>query len=377
MTDSNCFAPTPTYHPIDVYVMTSFRLLPAALSDILGLSDYGILGDVLGGLLGGVAIVTFLLVNAALVIWAKRKTTAAFTDRIAVNRVGPFGLFIIVADAVRLMSKELVIPDGVDRPAYNIAPLVLPFSAFLGFAVIPMGHLFGVRLQLADPEIGVVYLFAVASLATLGLTMAEYASNNKYALMGGLRAIAQNIAYEIPLIVTAASVVLFVGSLQTSKIVAAQQEVLFTIAGLTIPAWLVFVNLFAYVLFLVANLAEVGRNPFDIPEASTELVAGYQTEYSSIYWTLMYMGEFLHMFLGSHRDDAVSRRAIGSHTPRIRLVCDQDVGVLPVRPVGTVSVAARPHRSTHRNRLERDAGALVRKPRSHSTPSAHCQSLKI
>jgi NADH-quinone oxidoreductase subunit H len=278
--------------------MASSRLLPEALSDVLGLSDYGVLGDVLGGLLGGFLIVNFLLVNAALVIWAKRKTTAAFTDRIAVNRVGPFGLLIIVADAVRLMSKELVIPDGVDRPAYDIAPLVLPFSAFLGFAVIPMGHIFGVRLQLADPEIGVVYLFAVASLATLGLTMAGYASNNKYALIGGLRAIAQNIAYEIPLVVTAASVVLFVGSLQTSEIVAAQQEVLFTIAGLTIPAWFAFVNPFAFVLFLVANLAEVGRNPFDIPEAPTELVAGYQTEYSSIYWTLMYMGEFLHMFLG-------------------------------------------------------------------------------
>lgn len=236
--------------------------------------------------------------NAALVIWAKRKITAAFTDRIAINRVGPFGLLIIVTDAVRLMSKELVVPDGVDRPAYDIAPLVIPFSALLGFAVIPMGHVFGIRLQLADPEIGVVYLFAVASLATLGLTMAGYASNNKYAFLGGLRAIAQNIAYEIPLVVTAASVVLFVGSLQTSEIVAAQQEALFTIAGFTIPAWFAFVNPFAFVLFLAANLAEVGRNPFDIPEAPTELVAGYQTEYSSIYWTLMYMGEFLHMFLG-------------------------------------------------------------------------------
>lgn len=278
--------------------MASVRLLPDVLSEILGLKEYGMLGDAVGGLLGGVLVVTFLLMNAALVIWAKRKITAAFTDRIAINRVGPFGLLIIVTDAVRLMSKELVVPDGVDRPAYDIAPLVIPFSALLGFAVIPMGHVFGIRLQLADPEIGVVYLFAVASLATLGLTMAGYASNNKYAFLGGLRAIAQNIAYEIPLVVTAASVVLFVGSLQTSEIVAAQQEALFTIAGFTIPAWFAFVNPFAFVLFLAANLAEVGRNPFDIPEAPTELVAGYQTEYSSIYWTLMYMGEFLHMFLG-------------------------------------------------------------------------------
>ena len=230
--------------------------------------------------------------------WAKRKITAAFTDRIAVNRVGPFGLLIIVADAVRLLSKELIIPDGADRPAYDLAPIVVASSALLGFAVIPMGHIFGINLQLADPETGLAYVFAVASIATLGLAMGGYASNNKYSLMGGLRAIAQNIAYEIPLILTAASVVLFTDSLQTSQIVAAQQEPLFTLAGITIPSWFAFVNPFAFVLFVVANLAEVGRNPFDIPEAPTEIVAGYQTEYSSVYFVLFYLGEFLHIFLG-------------------------------------------------------------------------------
>nr|WP_276302134.1 complex I subunit 1 family protein [Halorussus sp. DT80] len=230
--------------------------------------------------------------------WAKRKITAAFTDRIAVNRVGPAGLLIIAADALRLLSKELIIPDNVDRPAFDLAPLVVASSALLGFGVIPMGHIFGVNLQLADPETGMAYVFAVASIATLGLAMAGYASSNKYSLMGGLRAIAQNIAYEIPLVITAASVVLFTDTLQMSQIVAAQQEPLFTIAGITIPSWFAFVNPFAFILFMVANLAEVGRNPFDIPEAPTEIVAGYQTEYSSVYFVLFYLGEFIHIFLG-------------------------------------------------------------------------------
>ncbi len=230
--------------------------------------------------------------------WAKRKITAAFTDRIAVNRVGPFGLLIIVADAVRLLSKELIIPDGADRPAYDLAPMVMAGSALLGFAVIPMGSIFGLNLQLADPEIGIAYVFAVASIATLGLAMGGYASNNKYSLLGALRAVAQNIAYEIPLIVTAASVVIFAGSLRTSKIVAAQQHTLLSIGGFHIPTWYAFVNPFAFVLFLIANLAEVGRNPFDIPEAPTEIVAGYMTEYSSVYFVLFYLGEFLHIFLG-------------------------------------------------------------------------------
>nr|WP_276305723.1 complex I subunit 1 family protein [Halomarina sp. PSR21] len=226
--------------------------------------------------------------------WAKRKITAAFTDRIAVNRVGPFGLLIIVADAVRLLSKELIIPDGADRPAFDLAPIVMVFSALIGFAVIPMGS----GIQLADPEVGLAFVFAVASIASVGLVMGGYASNNKYSFLGGLRAVAQNIAYEIPLIVTAASVVIFTGSLRMSTIVNMQAEPLFTVFGLTVPSWYAFVNPFAFVLFMAANLAEIGRNPFDIPEAPTEIVAGYQTEYSSVYFVLMYLAEFLHIFLG-------------------------------------------------------------------------------
>jgi NADH-quinone oxidoreductase subunit H len=255
----------------------------------------GVAAEFLAAFIGAAIVGTIMLTNTALAgPWAKRKITAAFTDRIAVNRVGPFGLLIIVADAVRLLSKELIVPEGVDRPAWDVAPLVIASSALLGFAVIPLGS----GLQLADPEVGLVYVFATASIASVGLIMAGYSSNNKYSFLGGLRAVAQNLAYEIPLVLTGASVVIFAGTLELSTIVELQSEALLTLGPVTIPQWYAFVNPFAFLLFLLANLAEVGRNPFDIPEAPTEIVAGYQTEYSSVYFVLIYLGEFIHIFLG-------------------------------------------------------------------------------
>ncbi|MFC4248879.1 NADH-quinone oxidoreductase subunit H [Natribaculum luteum] len=270
-------------------------LFPERIADLTGLSEYGTAGDLVAAFIAAFIVGNLMLAMTGVAgPWAKRKITAAFTDRIAVNRVGPFGLLIIVADAVRLLSKENIIPENADRPAYDLAPIVVAGSAMLGFAVIPMGS----GVQLADPEVGLAYVFAVAGIASIGLVMAGYASSNKYSLLGGLRAVAQNVAYEIPLVVTGMSVVIFAGSLQMSTIVEAQAEPLFTVAGVAIPSWYALINPFAFVLFIVANLAEVGRNPFDIPEAPTEIVAGYQTEYSSVYFVLIYLGEFLHIFLG-------------------------------------------------------------------------------
>jgi len=271
--------------------------LPETISSALGLE--GVLGQFVGGFIGSAIIGTLILANAALAgPWAKRKITAAFTDRISVDKIGPLGIGIIIPDAVRLISKELIVPEGVDRPAWDLAPMVLASSALLGFAVIPMGSLGPVDFQLADPEVGLAFVFAVASIASVGLVMAGYSSDNKYSFLGGLRAVAQNLAYEIPLILTGISVVIFAGSLQMSEIVAAQQQSLVDLGPVAIPAWFAIVNPFAFVLFLAANMAEVGRNPFDIPEAPTEIVAGFQTEYSSVYFVLLYLGEFIHIFLG-------------------------------------------------------------------------------
>jgi len=259
----------------------------------------GVGADLLGALLGAAIIGTIVMTNAAFAgPWAKRKITAAFTDRISVDKFGPLGVGIIIPDAVRLLSKELIVPEGVDRPAWDLAPLVIAASAILGFAVIPMGNLGPVNFHLADPEVGLVFVFATASIASVGLVMAGYASNNKYSFMGGLRAVAQNLAYEIPLILVGISAVIYTGSLQMSEIVAVQSETLVAVGPLSIPAWFAFVNPLAFALFLAANVAEVGRNPFDIPEAPTEIVAGYQTEFSSVYFVLIYLGEFVHIFLG-------------------------------------------------------------------------------
>ncbi|WP_435124824.1 complex I subunit 1/NuoH family protein [Halobaculum sp. D14] len=274
-------------------MVAPLQMLPDTIAGMLPFG--GLAADVVGALIATFLVANFLLINTAVAgPWAKRKITAAFTDRISVNRVGPAGILTIVVDAVRLLSKELVIPEGVDRPAYDIGPLFIPFSAMLGFAVIPMGS----GIQVADPEIGIAFAFAASSIASIGLIMMGYASNNKYSLIGGLRAVASNIAYEIPLVITGVSVVLLAGSLQTSEIVAQQTQALVTVAGVTIPQWFAFVNPLAFALFLVANVAEVGRNPFDVPEAPTEIVAGYQTEYSSVYFVLIYLGEFIHIFLG-------------------------------------------------------------------------------
>jgi len=275
-------------------VVAQTQTLPTRIAELLGLADAGPAGQFVAAVLVSGFVCSFVLAIAAVTgPWAKRKLFSDFTDRIGPNRHGPFGLLLIVADVVRLTSKELIIPEQVDRPAYDIGPFLVPFSALLGFAVIPMGS----GIQVADPETGLAFAFAVASLATMGVAMAGYASNNKFSLLGGLRAIASNIAYEIPLVVTGASVVLFAGSLRTSEIVAAQQATLVALGPVAVPQWFAIVNPFAFVLFVVASLAEVGRNPFDTPEAPTEIVAGFQTEYSSIYFVLLYLGEFLHIFL--------------------------------------------------------------------------------
>jgi NADH-quinone oxidoreductase subunit H len=267
--------------------------LPEEIQSAIGID--GIAIEVTSAFIAAAIVSVVVMVQTAFAgPWAKRKITAAFTDRISINKIGPYGLGYIIVDSVRLLSKELIVPEGVDRPAWDLAPLVLAGSAILGFAVIPMGS----GIHLADPEIGLAFVFAVASIASLGMVMAGYASNNKFSFLGGLRAVAQNLAYEIPLILVGISVVLVSGSLRMSEIVAVQQETLLALGPVAIPKWYAFLNPFAFALFMVANMAEVGRNPFDIPEAPTEIVAGFQTEYSSAYFVLLYLGEFIHIFLG-------------------------------------------------------------------------------
>jgi len=260
------------------------------------LAEFGV------ALAGAVLLATILLGIVGLsAVWLKRKLNARFGDRIAVNRVGPVGIFILFADSLKLISKEVVVPEGVDRLSYALAPVLAVVAVLTAFAFIP----FGSGLQVADPETGLVFALAFASLGAIPIVMAGYGSNNKYSFIGFEREVAQAIAYEIPLVVSAIAVVPLVAffgetssPLRMSEIVAAQQGPLFGIEGLPVPNWFLFAQPVAAALFLVAIFAEFSRNPFDLPEAGSELIAGYLTEYGGVNFVLLFLAEFAAIFFG-------------------------------------------------------------------------------
>jgi NADH-quinone oxidoreductase subunit H len=253
-------------------------------------------------LAGAALLATILLGIVGLsAVWLKRKLNARFGDRIAVNRVGPFGLFILFADSLKLLSKEVVVPEGADRFSYKLAPILSVVAVITAFAFIP----FGSGLQVADPETGLIFALAFASLGAIPIVMAGYGSNSKYSFIGFEREVAQAIAYEIPLVVSAIAVVPLVAvfadtsaPLRMSEIVAAQQGPLFGVEGLPIPNWFLFAQPVAAALFLVSIFAEFSRNPFDLPEAGSELVAGYLTEYGGVNFVLLFLAEFAAIFFG-------------------------------------------------------------------------------
>ena len=260
-------------------------------------------GEFVVALVGAALLATILLGLVGLsAVWLKRKLNARFGDRIAVNRVGPFGLFILFADSIKLLSKEVVVPDGADRLSYSLAPILAAFAVIAAFAFIP----FGSGLQVADPETGLVFALAFASLSAIPIVMAGYASNSKYSFIGFEREVAQAIAYEIPLVVSAITIVPLVAifgdttsPLRMSEIVAAQQGPLFGIEWMPLPNWFIFAQPLAAVLFLISIFAEFSRNPFDLPEAGSELVAGYLTEYGGVNFVLLFLAEFAAIFFGA------------------------------------------------------------------------------
>jgi NADH-quinone oxidoreductase subunit H len=217
------------------------------------------------------------------------KVAGFMQDRIGPKRVGPHGLLQTVADALKLMFKEAIYPAGADKKLFIIAPCLVVLGAFLSFVVIP----FGSRLQAADLDVGVFYVVAVSSLSTVGLIMAGWASNNKYALFGAMRSAAQIVSYEIPAVMILLTVVMMVGSLSLQDLVWAQ-------AG-GLPNWFLFrffpLMPIAFLIFFTAGLAECNRAPFDIPEAESELVAGFHTEYSGFFFAMFFMAEYTEMFI--------------------------------------------------------------------------------
>ena len=223
-----------------------------------------------------------VLVSVALIVWLDRRVWAFVQKRRGPNVVGPFGLFQSLADALKYIFKEIIIPASSNKVIFILAPIVTMTLALIAWAVIP----FGENFVLADINVGILYLFAVSSLGVYGIIMGGWASNSKYPFLGSIRSAAQMISYEISIGVIIVNVLLFVGSLNLSDIVLAQQKIWFVV-----PLFPMFV------IFFISALAETNRTPFDLPEAEAELVAGYQTEYSGMMYAMFWLGEYANILL--------------------------------------------------------------------------------
>ena len=250
-----------------------------------------------------IAFVWGVVLGAVLpnLIWVERRMAGLIQDRPGPNRVGPFGLLQAIADILKMFMKEDVVPMYADRLLHTIAPLILLVPAMTTFAVIPFGssiHLFGrdIPLVIADVNIGILYVFALTSIGIYGLVLAGWASNNKFALLGGLRSSAQVISYELAMGIAAISVFLAAGSLRLPKVVEYQASG--TFLGF-LPLWNCFPQALGCVIFVVSAFAETNRLPFDLPEAEAELVAGYHTEYSAFRFGMFFMAEYLNLIAAS------------------------------------------------------------------------------
>ena len=220
----------------------------------------------------------------AYMVWLERKVAARFQDRIGPNRVGPLGLLQPIADAIKLITKEDLVPRNADRLVHLAAPVLVIVSAFLVIAVIP----FAINMAPVNLPSGLVYLIAVSSISPLGIFLAGWSSRNKYSLLGAMRSVAQLVSYEVPQVLSTVPIVLWTGSLSLVTVFDKQVEFGWWIAS---PP-----GLLAFVILLIASIAEVNRTPFDLPEAESEIIAGYHTEYSGMRFGLFFLAEYLSVF---------------------------------------------------------------------------------
>jgi NADH-quinone oxidoreductase subunit H len=243
---------------------------------LAGVGVHGLLLDLVMAFLAVFVVANFALANGGLMSFVWRREMALIQDRHGPNRVGPQGLLQFMADGVKMIIKQAMVPRRADRLVFIVTPVVAAFPFVMAYLVIPFSR----NSSLADVNVGVLYLFAITSLAFPSVFMAGWSSNNKYAMMGGMRAIAQLLAFEVPLTMSALGIVMLAGTLSTQGMVAAQHHL-----------WFIIPQLLGALIFFVAGMAENAAHPFDLPEAESELVAGYYTEYSGIMFGLFFLAE--------------------------------------------------------------------------------------
>ncbi len=238
----------------------------------------------LGALIGVGIIMGYVTVNALFLIWMERKVSARMQRRLGPTEVGKFGLAQTANDVLKLLGKQLITPSHVDKPLYHLAPALVFIPVIAGLALFPVSH----GWALSNTNVGLILVFSFAGIGVLGMFMAGWGSNNKYALLGAMRSVSQNIAYEIPLILSTLSVVLIARSLNLHDIAAAQKNV-----------WFVVFQPIAAIIYLISATAETNRAPFDIPEAESELIAGFHTEYSGMRFAMFFLSEYTNMIIVS------------------------------------------------------------------------------
>jgi NADH-quinone oxidoreductase subunit H len=238
-------------------------------------------------------VLGFVLLGVPLIVWMERKVLGHMQDRIGPERVGPFGLLQTIADGLKLFMKEDLIPAQADKVVFVLAPALTVITALVALAVIPWGDqvtILGrtVPLHIADVNVALLFVLATTSMGVYGIVLGGWASNSKYPLLGGLRSSAQMISYELAQGISLVSVVLLAGTLSLAQIARQQAHM-----------WYVVPQFFGFVIYVISGIAETNRAPFDLPEAETELVAGFHTEYSSMKWAFYFLGEYANMMVVS------------------------------------------------------------------------------
>jgi NADH-quinone oxidoreductase subunit H len=234
----------------------------------------------------GIAILVMYAVIAVIMIYMERKVCAAFQCRLGPNRVGPFGIFQLFADIIKMLIKEIIVIRQADRFLYNLAPYIVILASVLAFSCLPVSR----GLEVLDFNVGVLFFLAASSIGVVGILLAGWGSNNKYSLIGAMRSGAQMVSYELSVGISILTIIVLTDTMQLSQIVERQADGWFIFKG-HVPA------VIAFLIYLIAGNAEVNRGPFDLPEAESELTAGYHTEYSGMHFGLFYVAEFVNLFI--------------------------------------------------------------------------------